>query len=135
MGLQAKVLLFVAGFFLKNSFFPKNMENGPIMDQNQAFLNLLETLVINFYWGWSIKKFALDQSDCSIFKLTISLNQNDERNWFFAYRCRFKKIKSWLKNIGVGLVKNGCGYSGLRTLKLAVSQEWINGANWFLVCW
>ena len=28
-----------------------------------------------------------------------------------------------LKNIGVVGVKNGCGYSGLRTLKLAVSEE------------
>ena len=35
------------------------------------------------------------------------------------------QIKSWLKNIGVGVVKNGCGYSGLRILKLAVSQELI----------
>ena len=45
------------------------------------------------------------------------------------------EIKSWLINIGVGVVKNGCGHSGLRALKLAVSQEAINGINWFLVCW
>ena len=44
------------------------------------------------------------------------------------------KIKSWLKNIGVSVVKNGCDHSRLRTLKLAVSQDGFNGINWFLVC-
>ena len=77
---------------------------------------------------WDMGQNALDQSDCIIFKLTISLEQNDEKVWFFAYWCRFIEIKSWL-------VKNGCGHSGLRTLKLAVSQEGINGVSWFLVCW
>ena len=78
---------------------------------------------------------ALDQSDCSIFKLTISLEQNDEKAWFFECLWRFIEIKSWLKKLGVGMVKNGCGHSGLRRLKLAVSQEGINGVSWFLVCW
>ena len=36
------------------------------------------------------------------------------------------ELKSWLKKIGVGVVKNGCGHSGLMALKLAVSQERIN---------
>ena len=48
---------------------------------------------------------------------------------------KFMEIKSWLKKIGVGVVKNGSGHSGQRTLKLAVSQEGNNGINWFLVCW
>ena len=39
------------------------------------------------------------------------------------------EIKSWLKNIGVSMVKNGCGHSDIRTLKLAVSQKGINGIN------
>ena len=29
-------------------------------------------------------QIALDQSDCSIFKLTISLEQNVKKAWFFA---------------------------------------------------
>ena len=33
------------------------------------------------------------------------------------------EIKRWLKNITVGVVKNGLNHSGHRTLKLAVSQE------------
>ena len=39
------------------------------------------------------------------------------------------EIKSWLKNIGVGVVKNGYGYSGPRILKLAVSQGGVYGMN------
>ena len=35
----------------------------------------------------------------------------------------------------MSLVKNGCGQLGLRTLKLALSQEEINSINWFLVWW
>ena len=57
--------------------------------------------------SWNMGQNALDQSDCSIFKLTISLEQNDEKAWFFACWCRFIEIKSWLKNIGVGVVKMG----------------------------
>ena len=45
------------------------------------------------------------------------------------------EIKSWLKILGVGLVKNGFDHSGLRTLKLVVSQKRIKGINWFLVCY
>ena len=78
-------------------------------------------------------QYALDQSDYSIFKLTISLVQNDEKAWFFAYWRRFIEIKSWLKNIGLGMVNNGCGHFGHRTLKLAASQKGINGVSWFLM--
>ena len=57
---------------------------------------------------------ALGQSDYRIFKSTVSL---------------FIKMRGWLKNIGVGLVKNGCGHSVLRTLKLAVCQGKMNEIN------
>ena len=33
------------------------------------------------------------------------------------------------------MARNGCGQSGHGTLKLAVSQEWIDAMNWFLACW
>ena len=45
------------------------------------------------------------------------------------------ETKSWLKNVGVGVVKKGCGLSGHRTLKLAVSQERIDEIKWFFVYW
>ena len=39
---------------------------------------------------------VLSQSDCRTFISTISLGQNDEKAWFFAYRYRLMKIKSWI---------------------------------------
>ena len=77
---------------------------------------------------------ALDQWDCRIFKWTVRLEQNNEKTWFFTCWCKFMEIKSWLKNIGVGMAKNGFGYSCHRTLKLAEPQKGIRGINWFLVC-
>ena len=53
---------------------------------------------------------------------------------FFACWYNFMEIKGWLKNIGVGMVKNGCDHSWPRTLKLTVSQEEINVINWFFTC-
>ena len=79
---------------------------------------------------------ALDQKYCRIFKSNVSLEQNDEVAWFFACLYKFMEIKSWLKNIWWGVVKNGCGHSDHMTLKLAVSQEGIdeiNGFFWMLV--
>ena len=43
-----------ARFSGKIFFLTKNWEKGPKMDQKQGFFNLLENLVINFYWIWSI---------------------------------------------------------------------------------
>ena len=33
------------------------------------------------------------------------------------------------------MVRNGCGQSSHRTLKLTVSQKWIDGMNWLFACW
>ena len=33
------------------------------------------------------------------------------------------------------MIKNGCGHLGLRTLKSAVSQEWMYELGWFFACW
>ena len=140
--------------FVEKKFLPQKWGKWA----KQGFLNLLENLVINFFWIWSIKKVyinccvlvqiqylgsgswnmgqnALGQSDCRIFKSTIFLEQNYEKAWFFECCYRFMEIKSWLKNFRLGLIKNGCDHSGLKTLKLAISQEGIYGINWFLVCW
>ena len=119
-------------------FFPKN---GPKI----GFFNILENLAMTFSWIWSTKTFciiccilaeipflgkifsldkcqnALGQSDCRIFKFTASLEQNDEKAWLLAFWYKFMEIKSWLRNIRGGVVRNGCGHSGFRTLKLTVS--------------
>ena len=58
---------------------------------------------------------------------------------FCACLYRILETKSWLKNIEVGLIKNGRDHFGPRALKFAVSQEEINGINIMeeisLVCW
>ena len=46
---------------------------------------------------------------------------------------KFIEIKSWLKNIGMGVAIDGFAHSGCRNLKLAVSHKEINDINWFLV--
>ena len=40
-----------------------------------------------------------------------------------------------VENLGVGVVKNGCGQSCDGTLKLTFSEEWTNEMNWFFACW
>ena len=125
----------------------------------------MENLVINFFLIWSIMKvilFAvfldksdiwgksgswdmsqngLGQSDCRIFKSTRSLEQSNEKAWFFACWYKFMEIKSWLKCIGGGRCKKWVWLLwGNRTqqeigLKLDVSQQGIYGINWFTVRW
>ena len=73
---------------------------------------------------------ALGQSDYRIFKPAISLEQTDKKAWIFAWWYRVMESRSWLKNVGVSMVKNGYGHSILRTLKLAVCQGKINEIIW-----
>ena len=44
------------------------------------------------------------------------------------------KLTGDWKFLGVSMIKNGCGQSGDRTLKLAVSEEWAGGINWLFAC-
>ena len=140
--------------FLKKIFLLKKLGKWAEIGPEIGFLSLLKNIVINFSefcLQWKFMLFALflhkshiyeksgswdmgqnalgvyNQSDWRTFKSTVSLEQIDEKAQIFSFYYRFMEIKSWLKNIGVGVVKNGCGYSGLRTL--AVSQETINGIN------
>ena len=90
-------------------------------------MNLQGNFVINFFTIWSMMKVyiiyciltqtpclgkvwflrdmdqnALGQSDCRIFKSTISLEQNNQKAWFLACWYKFMEIKIWLKIIGGG---------------------------------
>ena len=85
--------------------------------------------------SWNMGQNAVGRSDYRIFKLTISSEHKDEKDWFFACWYRLMEIKSWLKKIGWAWSENGCDHSSQRTLKLAVSQKRISGINCFLVCW
>ena len=104
---------------------------------NESLYCLLYSYLL-YIWeqsgSWDMYQNTLEQSDCKIFKSTISLEQNIEKVWLFACWYQIMKIKSWLTNIEMGLVKNMCGHYGHRTLKLAVSQEVNNGINWFSLC-
>ena len=44
-------------------------------------------------------------------------------------------IKSWLKNVGLGMVKYGRDHSGHKALKSAVSEYGIDELSWFFECW
>ena len=50
---------------------------------------------------------------------------------FFGFCYGFTQINRWLKIFIVSMIKNGCGQSGDRALKLTVSEEWTDGINWF----
>ena len=78
---------------------------------------------------------ALGHSECRISKSTKSLEQIDEKASLFGWWYRFIEIKISLNNVGMGVVINMYVQSGHKTLKLALSQEEINGINWFLMCW
>ena len=91
--------------------------------------------ILENFGSWDMCQNVLGPSDCRIFKSTISLEQNDEKVWFFACWYNFVEIKSWLKNIGISVVINVCAHSGCRNLKLTVSQIVTNGINWLLLFW
>ena len=44
---------------------------------------------------------------------------------------KLMQVERWLKSLGVGMVKIGYGLSCNGTLKLTVSEVWIDGINWF----
>ena len=92
----------------------------------------------SFIWekscSWDIGQNALRQSNCMIFKRTISPKQINETTSFLACLYKFTKIKSGLKIFWLGMVKNGYGQSGLWALKFTISQEWSDGINWFFAC-
>ena len=111
--------------FLKKYFCPKNGENGQkikflkfIGKYSLFFLDLVynESLYYLLYsctnpiFGKSLvpkicAKMLLANQITGLLNQLISLEQNDAKAWFFACWYRFMEIKSWLKNIGVGMVK------------------------------
>ena len=78
---------------------------------------------------WVMGQNVLSQSDCR------SFDQPYLQNKFFTCWCKLTQIKSLSKTFGVGVVRDECGQPGQRTLKLTVSQEWIDGLNGFFACW
>ena len=85
--------------------------------------------------SWHISQNALSQWDSRIFKWTMCPERSNDTASFFGCWYKFMKIKSWLKIVWLGMFKNGCDQSGLWTLKLIVSEEWIDEINRFFACW
>ena len=110
--------------------------------RNMFFFNLLKNFVINFYLICSIIKIYFI---CCVPAQIPYFG----RFWFLRYgpKCsqpirlqdflinHISRRNRWnsqifcMKIFWVGVVRNGCGQSGHRTLKFAVSQEWIGGMN------
>ena len=62
-----------------------------------------------------------------------TLKLTDGTNWFFTCWYSFTPTKKWLKICGASMVKNGCSQFGDGTLKLTVSEEWVDGIH-KLIC-
>ena len=113
---QTKLCVMESDFFKKKCF----PENEPKIE----FLKLLKNLGISFFWIWSIMKVCIiwyipvqipyqgkiyflryrpkwcQESDGSVFKSTISFEQNGEIAWFFVCWYKFMKNLSWFKIFG-----------------------------------
>ena len=130
MGLETHIKLCVAKpDFLGKFFCPQNWENGSKKGQKQGFLNLLEDLVINFYWSWSVILLAN--------LITGFLNQlylwkkMMKRPHFLHVDTDSWKLEVDWKILGWAWSKMDVGilFSGLWKC-----QGEMNGINLFLVC-
>ena len=101
---------------MRKYFLPQNWRNGTKI----GFFEFIEKFSQYFFWIWPIAKiniscciiaqiwFLIYGPKCSL-SLSVYRTQKSAITgwWFFACWYRFMKIKSWLKNIGVDVVKNG----------------------------
>ena len=123
-----------------------------------GFLNILKNVVINFYRICSIMKiyiiccvpaqipylgkllFLRHWPKCSQTirfqdSLINHISRTNQLNSLIFYMVTKNSLKSWSKPFGVGTVRDGWDQPGHRTLKLTVSQELVDGMNWFFACW
>ena len=131
--------------FFRKTFLPSKLGKWVKKRPKKGFLDLKKNLVVNFHWNCSIMKiyiiscvraqFLFNQSYCRIFKSTISQEQIDETASFLHVDTNSKKTENWSRICWLGMGQNGCGQSGLWTLKLTVPKEWNDGIKWFFACW
>ena len=157
MVLETHMKLYVTeSDFLEKNFLPPKLGKW-IKNGSKKVLNLLENLVINFYWICCIMKiyiFAVfrhkshiwenfvpefwanvfSQSDCWIFKIYCISKTNRWKKLIFCMQ-KFRKAKSWFNDFLVDMVKNGHGPLVHETIKSAISKEWIYELRWFFACW
>ena len=72
--------------------------------------------------------------DQGTLKSAVSQEWVDELSWFFTCWYNSRKLKNYVNNYWVGVVKNGRGLSGYGTLKSSVSQ-WMDDLSWFFAYW
>ena len=122
------------------------------MGQKQCFLiywKILSLILLNFFHNENLYNLLCSCTNLIFGKIVIpeiwakmfSANQiagffnqpylQNKSMKYLACWYKFPWIKSWSKIVYMGMARNGCGQSGHWTLKLAVSQEWIDGMNWF----
>ena len=113
----------------------------------------VQNLLINFYWicsimkiyiiccalhkshiwkiflSWDMGQIVFSQSDCRIFQLTISPEQINEIAWFLHVDTNSHKLKVDQKFLGWTWSEMGVTSLVHRTLKLTISQEWVDGMN------
>ena len=124
--------------FLKKDIFASKMGKmgqkwGVLGNQKSWSIICLEVCIICCipvqipYFGkigfCDMNQNALGQSDCRIFKSTISQEQIDEIAWFVAWWSNSWKLKIYLKILGWVWLSNGCSQSRHSTQKLALYQE------------
>ena len=82
------------------------------------------------------KVFGCDGQKCvwPIWSLDSKIDFISRMDRFFACWHKFTQSKRSLKIFWLSRVKNGCGQSGGRTLKLTLSEEWTYRINWFFAC-
>ena len=125
------------GEWAKNRLFDFKEKSGHSFSLNlfHKFFFLLfdvflhKSYIWEKYFSWDIGQNALSQSDCRIFKSSISPEQIDETASFLSRWCKFTTIKSWMKIFYLGMVKNGFDQSSFWTPKLTLSQEWNDWKN------
>ena len=82
--------------------------------------------------GKSVNLLILCLSDIAPKIAGFSIKYISRTKWWnsLPFSMLIEKIKSWLENIGVIVVKSGCDHPGH-----IVNEEWMDKLSWFFACW
>ena len=124
--LEAHVVVCVTARFFGEKKFPKSRPK-------YGFLSLSENLDIVFFLNLVYKEslyYFLYSTNPVFGKYPVCRIRL--QNFWIAYISRINRWKAWCFACWI---KKWCGHPSSKTQKLAVSEKWINGTNWFLMCW
>ena len=86
------------------------------------------------FCSWYVSQNVLSQSDNRIFLINHVLRISQWYNLIFSMSTQIHINWKLSKYFGVAMVKNGSGQCGPGTLRLTLSQKWMDGMNWFFEC-